>query len=154
MLTKGLIKFSIRLKPRFTYICEICLHLRNPEELAVFARCGIRDKNIVPTNFTLQVFVRKIHGNFKNEILSTLDKNIKTPNFPLNLCTVWPRYDSKQPKHYFCSICSHFCLRRLKYSQIRVLYIFLVESRKTIWSSYQKILKYLLSVAKMLIQTF
>ena len=46
------------------YFCVIRLQLRKPELLANFSCCGIRDKTIVPTKFTLQVFVRRIHGNF------------------------------------------------------------------------------------------
>ena len=46
-----------------TYICGIRLQLRNPELLAKFSCCEIRDKTNVPTKFTLQVFVRGIHRN-------------------------------------------------------------------------------------------
>ena len=41
--------------------CGIHLQLRNPEQLAIFACCGIRNKINVPTKFTLQVYVRGIH---------------------------------------------------------------------------------------------
>ena len=34
---------------------------RNPEQLAIFACCGIRNKTNVPTKFTLQVYVCGIH---------------------------------------------------------------------------------------------
>ena len=35
--------------------CGIHLQLRNPEQLAVFACCGIRNKTSMPTKFTLRV---------------------------------------------------------------------------------------------------
>ena len=38
--------------------------LRNPEQIAFFACCGIRGTTIVPTKITLHVFVRGIHGSF------------------------------------------------------------------------------------------
>ena len=38
--------------------CGINLYLGIPEQLAIFARCGILSKTNVPTKFTLQVFVR------------------------------------------------------------------------------------------------
>ena len=37
--------------------------MRNPEQLAIFACCGIRNKLIVLTKFTFQVYVRGIHVN-------------------------------------------------------------------------------------------
>ena len=46
----------------------ISLELRKPEQLALFACCGIRSKTNVPAKFTLQVLVRGIHGNFVSGI--------------------------------------------------------------------------------------
>ena len=40
-------------------------HLRNPEKLATFARCGFRDKTKVLTNLSLQKFAREIHRILK-----------------------------------------------------------------------------------------
>ena len=51
-----------------TYICGSHLELRNPEQLAIFACCGIRNKLNVPTKFTLQVYVLGIHVNFVSGI--------------------------------------------------------------------------------------
>ena len=48
--------------------CGIHLQLRNPEQLAIFACCGIRNKLNTPTNFTLQVYVRGIHVNLLSGI--------------------------------------------------------------------------------------
>ena len=45
-------------------ICGFRLHLRNPEQLPMFVSCGIRNKINVPTKFTLEEFVRGIHGSF------------------------------------------------------------------------------------------
>ena len=42
--------------------------LRIPEQLAISACCGIRNKTIVPTKFTLQLIVRGIHETFVNVI--------------------------------------------------------------------------------------
>ena len=50
------------------HIIEIYLQLRNSEQLAMFACCGIRGATNVPTKFTLQVFVCGIHGNFVSGI--------------------------------------------------------------------------------------
>ena len=45
-----------------TYILRNPLiQLRNPEQLAIFAGCGIRNKTKVPTKFTSQVYVCGIH---------------------------------------------------------------------------------------------
>ena len=44
--------------------CGIHLQLRNPEQLAIFACCGIRNKTNVPTKFTLQAYGCGIHWNF------------------------------------------------------------------------------------------
>ena len=44
--------------------CGIHLPLRNPEQLAIFACSGIRNKTNVPTNFTLELFKRGIHETF------------------------------------------------------------------------------------------
>ena len=41
--------------------CGIHLQLRNPEQLAIFACCGIRNKTNVPSKVTLQVYVCGIH---------------------------------------------------------------------------------------------
>ena len=48
--------------------CGTYLKLRNPEQLAVFACCGIRSKTNVPTNLTLQVLVRGAHETFVSGI--------------------------------------------------------------------------------------
>ena len=57
----------IFLRISFTF-CGIDLQLRNPEQLAIFACCGIRNKTIVPTKLTLQLFVRGIHEIFVSGI--------------------------------------------------------------------------------------
>ena len=44
--------------------CGIQLQLRTPEQLAILACCGFRNKTNVPTKFTLQVYVCGIHLNF------------------------------------------------------------------------------------------
>ena len=46
----------------------IHIQLRNPEQLAVFACCGIRNKINVATKFTLQVVLRGIHETFVSGI--------------------------------------------------------------------------------------
>ena len=61
-------------------VCEIRLRFQNPEQLAIFAHCGFRDKTNVPTRFTLQVIVREIHGSF--EIKITFWNKFK--NYPLD----------------------------------------------------------------------
>ena len=48
--------------------CRIHFQLRNPEQLAIFACCGIRDTTNVPTQITLHSYVRGIHGKFVSEI--------------------------------------------------------------------------------------
>ena len=79
-------------------ICGIHLQLRNPEQLAIFACCGIRNKKNVPTKFTLQVYVCGFHWNFVCGIhlyFGTYFKaylwNIQTQNCAPIPCTVWPR---------------------------------------------------------------
>ena len=47
--------FHLNLRIWLTF-CGIYLQLRNPEQLAIFACCGIRNKTNVPTKFTLQVY--------------------------------------------------------------------------------------------------
>ena len=47
-----------------TFSCGTRLHLGNPEQLPILARCGIRNKINVPTKLVLQVFIRGIHLNF------------------------------------------------------------------------------------------
>ena len=49
-----------------TYFFRIHLQLRNPEQLGIFACCGMCDSTKLPTKFTLQVFVRGTHGSFIN----------------------------------------------------------------------------------------
>ena len=59
------IRNSISLHLRIPHtFCGIHLQLRNPEQLDIFACCRVRDSTNVSTKFTLQVFVRGIHGNF------------------------------------------------------------------------------------------
>ena len=58
-------KFGIQLQfAESTYICGIILQLRNPEQLALFACCRIRNKTNVPTKFTLPLYVCGIHWKF------------------------------------------------------------------------------------------
>ena len=51
-----------------THICGFHLQLRNPEQLAIIACCGILGRANVLTKFMLQVFVRAIHVNFVSGI--------------------------------------------------------------------------------------
>ena len=50
------------------YLAKLGIHLQNPKQLAIFACCGTRNKTNVPTKFTLQVYVRGIHGSFVSGI--------------------------------------------------------------------------------------
>ena len=82
-------------------ICRFHLQLRNSEQLATFACCGIRDTTNVSTKFMFQFFVRGVHGHFLNEIhlyFETCLKiscwghtDIQTQNCAPIHCTVWPR---------------------------------------------------------------
>ena len=56
--------FHLNLLISLTF-CGIRLQLRNLEQLAISACYGFRDTTNVPTNFTLKLFVRGIHGNFR-----------------------------------------------------------------------------------------
>ena len=51
-----------------SYICRISLHLRNSEQLYIFARCGICNIISIPTKFTLQIFVHGIRPIFVSGI--------------------------------------------------------------------------------------
>ena len=78
-----------------TYFCGIRLHLRNPEPLLIYARCGIRNKIIVPKNITLQIFVCGLHAIFVSGIHLEFETYFKTcfwnsGTYRLE-CTVWPR---------------------------------------------------------------
>ena len=44
-----------------TFTCGTRLHLGNPEQRPILARCGIRNKINVPTKLALQIFVRGMH---------------------------------------------------------------------------------------------
>ena len=48
--------------------CGIYFQLRNPEQLAIIACCGIRNKINVPTKLTLHVYVRGIQVNLVSGI--------------------------------------------------------------------------------------
>ena len=61
-----------------TYICGISLCLRNQEQLAMLARCGIYNKTNMPTKITLKKFVRGIDGNFGSETQLHFHKFLKT----------------------------------------------------------------------------
>ena len=61
------IRFYLRIPLTF---CGIHLQLRNPEQLAIIACRGIRNKINELTKFTLQVYVRGIHVNFVSGIHS------------------------------------------------------------------------------------
>ena len=50
----------INLLAESTYICGIRKQLRNPEQLPILSRCGVHNKNNVPSKFTLQVFAQGI----------------------------------------------------------------------------------------------
>ena len=69
---------GIRINLRTFYICGTRLHMRNPELLTIFARCGIRNKTNEPTKFSLKVFVCGIHGNVASEIHLHFGKRSKT----------------------------------------------------------------------------
>ena len=56
-------EFHLHLRIPLTF-CGIHLQLRNPEQLAIFACCGIRSKTNIPKKFRLQVYVCGIHWNF------------------------------------------------------------------------------------------
>ena len=85
-----------------TNSCVFHLHLRNPEQLAIFACCGIRGTMNMLIKITLQVFARRVHGSFVCRInlhfgtclwkgLSRDSRNKNTPNCAPIQCTVWPR---------------------------------------------------------------
>ena len=84
--------FHLHLRIRLAF-CGIHLQLRSPEQLALFACCGIRNTTFVPTKFTLQVFVRWVHGSFVKRIrlhfVSLESRNLHTQNCGPIQCTVW-----------------------------------------------------------------
>ena len=49
-------------------LCGIHLHLRNSDQLAIFACCEIRNQLNKPTKLTLQVYVHGIHVNLVSGI--------------------------------------------------------------------------------------
>ena len=97
--------FHLYLRIPLTFF-GICLQLRNPEQLAIIACCGIRNKLNVPTKFTLQVYVRGIHVSLVSWIHSHFGtclntclwnsgtRDIQTQNCAPIQCTVWPRNES------------------------------------------------------------
>ena len=90
--------FHLHLRVPLTF-CGIHLRLRNPEKLAIFACFGIRGTTNFPTKFTLQVFVRGIHGSFVSGIhlhfgtCLKVSRNIQTQNCAPLQCRIWPRND-------------------------------------------------------------
>ena len=79
-------------------VCGFHLELWNPQQLVIFACCGIRDTTNVPIKFTLLSYVRVIHGNFVigNHLHFGLGLKISFWNKQIQSCapiqcTVWPR---------------------------------------------------------------
>ena len=60
-------RFHLHLRIPLAF-CGIPLQLRNPEQLAKFACCGIHNKLNTPTKFMLQEYVREIHVNLVSAI--------------------------------------------------------------------------------------
>ena len=107
-IVNGIRSFWARIPLKFadsTYIlripltfCGIHSQLRNPEQLAIFACCGIRTKTNVATKFTLQVLVRGIPEKFCKrkpltfwnmfKDLSLESRSIQTQNGAPIQCTV------------------------------------------------------------------
>ena len=56
----------------------VSVHLRNPEQLPIFARCGIRNIINVPTQFILELFVRGILWIFVSGIRLQFGAYFKT----------------------------------------------------------------------------
>ena len=93
-------EFHLHLRTLLTF-CGIHLQLLNPEKLAIFACCGICGTTNMPTKFTLQVFVRGIHGSFVSgihlhfETCLRVFRNIQTQNCAPVQCRIWPCKDKR-----------------------------------------------------------
>ena len=81
--------------------CGIHLQLLNPEQLAIFACCGVRDSTNVPNKtYVTSIYTRNPRKScYWNPLtfwiiiksLSMESRNIQTQNFAPIQCTVWTR---------------------------------------------------------------